>query len=181
MSRRLLAAVAVFALLAIVSPEGADNRALNVTPIAREGQVLVSFELSDGITPEVKDAIHSGLPTTFSYQIDVSRGTSGWFDRTLASVTVAATVRFDNLTRRYHLSRTLDGRVGDTKPTEDQELMRRWMTRFEQVPVVATAALETNGEYAVRVRAQARPHNTLFVWPWDRGTISGDAKFTFIP
>lgn len=180
MTGRLFSAVVVLALLAVVSPH-ADSRALNVTPIAREGQVLVSFELSDGITPEVKDAIQSGLPTTFSYQIDVSRGTSGWFDRTLASVTVAATVRFDNLTRRYQLSRTVDGRVGDTKPTEDQEMMRRWMTRFEQVPVVATAALENNGEYAVRVRAQARPHNTLFLWPWDRGTISGDAKFTFIP
>ena len=158
----------------------ADSRGLVVTPITREGQVLVTFELNDGVTPEVRDAIHSGLPTTFSYEIAVSRGTAAWFDRTLASVSVAASVRFDNLTRRYQLSRTQDGRVEDSRPTEDQEVVKRWLTRFDQVPVLTTAALETNGEYLVRVRALARPQHTWFFWPWARGAVLGNAKFTFI-
>jgi hypothetical protein len=46
------------------------------------------------------------------------------------------------------------------------------------VPLSATAALEANGEYYVRVRAHTRPHNTWF-WPWG-GTALGQAKFTFI-
>jgi hypothetical protein len=164
----------------VVVPVTAESRGLVVTPITREGQVLVTFELNDGVTPEVRDAIHSGLPTTFSYGIAVSRGTAGWFDRTLASVSVAASVRFDNLTRRYQLSRTLEGRVEDSRPTEDQDLVRRWLTRFDQVPVLTTAALETNGEYVVRVKALARPQHTWFFWPWARGAVSGNAKFTFI-
>jgi hypothetical protein len=164
-----------------VAVTAADSRGLVVTPIAREGQVLVSFALTDGVTPEVRDAIHSGLATTYSYDIAVSRGTAGWFDRTLASVTVSASVRFDNLTRRYQLSRSMDGRVEDARPTEDQELVTRWLTRFDQVPVVATTALEMNGEYSVRVRLQSRPHNIWFFWPWDRGAALGNAKFTFIP
>jgi hypothetical protein len=158
----------------------AESRGLVVTPITREEQVLVTFELTEGVTPEVRDAIHSGLPTTFSYEIAVSRGTAGWFDRTLASVSVAASVRFDNLTRRYQLARTQDGRVEDSRPTEDQDVVKRWLTRFDHVPVLNTAALETNGEYAVHVKALSRPQNTWFLWPWSRGAISGNAKFTFI-
>jgi hypothetical protein len=151
---------------------------LTVTPIARDGQVSVSFDLSDGFTADVRDAIQSGLATAFSYDVDLRRG-SALFDRTVASVTITATVRFDNLTRRYQMSRMVDGRVEDARPTEDQNAVREWMTHFERVPLSATAALETNGEYYVRVRARTRPHNAWFLWPWG-GTALGQAKFTFI-
>jgi hypothetical protein len=154
---------------------------LTVTAIHRDGRVLVSFELTDGFTPDVRDAIRSGLPTSFSYQIDLRRAAATWFDRTIATVTVAAIVRFDNLTRRYQLSRTIDGRVEEARPAEDEQAVRAWLTRFEHIPLLATSALEANGEYYVRIRANARPRNTWSVLPWDRGSIRGGAKFTFIP
>lgn len=151
---------------------------LTVTPIARDGQVVVSFDLHDGFTPDVRDAIQSGLSTTFRYDVDLRRD-SALFGRTVASVTITAIVRFDNLTRRYQMSRTVDGRVEDARPTEDQNAVRVWMTHFERIPLSTTAALETNGEYYVRVRARTRPHNAWFFWPWG-GTALGQAKFTFI-
>lgn len=175
--RLLLAAFALTASLAAgdIAPD------LSVTPIARDGHVLVSFDLSDGLTAEVRDGIQSGLPTTFSYEVELTRGTSAWFDRTVAVVTVTATVRFDNLTRRYQMSRAVDGRVEDARTTEDVEAVRRWMTHFEHIPLSTTAALETNAEYDVRVRAHTRPRNSWFFWPWDRGSALGHARFTFIP
>jgi hypothetical protein len=165
-------------VLFVVSVGAAGEPDLTVTPIARDGQVVVTFDLSDGFTPEVRDAIQSGLSTTFSYEVDLRRG-SALFDRTVASVTITAMVRFDNLTRRYQMSRTVDGRVEDARPTEDQNAVRAWMTHFERIPLSTTAALETNGEYYVRVRAHTRPHNAWFFWPWG-GTVFGQAKFTFI-
>jgi hypothetical protein len=158
----------------------ADGPDLKVTPLARDGQVLVSFELSDGLSPDVRDAIQSGLPTTFSYEIELRRG-SALFDHTIATVTISASVRFDNLTRRYQMSRAVDGRVEDARPTEDQDAVRQWMTRFDHVPVSATAALEANGEYYVRVRALARPRSNWLAWLWDPSAVLGNAKFTFIP
>jgi len=169
--------VAILFLAGIGRAAGTDPD-LTVTPIARDGQVVVSFDLSDGFTPEVRDAIQSGLATTFSYEVDLRRG-SALFDRTVASVTITAIVHFDNLTRRYQMSRAVDGRVEDARPTEDQNAVRAWMTHFERIPLSATAALETNGEYYVRVRAHTRPHNAWFFWPWG-GTALGQATFTFI-
>lgn len=158
----------------------AQGRDIAVTPIARDGQVLVSFELTDGFTAEVRDEIQSGLSTTFAYELELRRGAPTWFDRTLAAVTVTATVRFDNLTRRYQLLRLVDGRVEDARPAEDLNAVRRWMTRFERVPLLRTSALETNGEYYVRVRAHTRPNNSWFFWPWDGGAALGHAKFTLL-
>lgn len=181
MTRRLSAVVrvllAVLGLTVAVSAQGPD---LSVRPIARDGQLLVSFELTDGFSPDVRDAIQSGLPTTFSYDVELRRATS-LFDRTVVAMTVEASVRFDNLTRRYQMSRIVDGRVEDARPTEDQEAVRRWLTHFDQVPLSMTSSLEANGEYYVRVRARARPRNTWFFWPWDRSIVLGHAKFTFIP
>ena len=178
----LRAFVVAFVLLGVVGVVGvAEEADLSVTPIARDGKVLVSFELSVGFTADVRDAIQSGLPTTFSYDVELRHGSAAWFDRTLAAVTASATVRFDNLTRRYQLSRTLDGRVEDARPTEDREAVRHWMTRFDHIPLSTTSVLEANGEYYVRVRAHTRPRNTWFFWPWDRGAVLGHAKFTFLP
>ena len=151
---------------------------LHVTPIERDGQVLVSFDLTDGFTSEVRDAIQSGLATSFSYDVELRRG-STIFDRTVAAVSITATVHFDNLTRRYQMSRSLDGRVEDARPTDSQDSVRGWMTHFERVPLSTTSALEANVEYYVRVRAHTRPHNSWFVWPWG-GVALGQAKFTFI-
>lgn len=168
----------VFVALSLVATaQGSD---LAVTPISRDGKVLVSFDLSAGFSPDVRDAIQSGLSTTFSYDLELRRGTSTWFDRTVAAVTITASVRFDNLTRRYQMSRTVDGRVEDARPAEDQDAARRWLTHFDLVPLSNTSALEANGEYYVRVRARTRARNTWFSWPWDQ-TVLGLAKFTFIP
>ena len=158
--------VALLAMAVVVRAQGPD---LSVRPIARDGQLLVSFELNDAFSADVRDAIQSGLPTTFSYDVELRRGSS-LFDRTVASMTVEASVRFDNLTRRYQMSRIVDGRVEDARPTEDQDAV-----------LSMTSTLEANGEYYVRVRARARPRNSWFFWPWDRSIVLGHAKFTFIP
>jgi hypothetical protein len=176
----LPALVAAAALAMAAAPAAAQTPDLSITPIAREGEVVVSFDLSDGFSADVRDAIQSGLPTTFSYDVELRRA-SALIDRTLASITIEASVRFDNLTRRYQMSRTIDGRVEDARPTEDQNAVRRWLTHFERVPLTPTTTLETNGEYYVRVRVQTRPRSGWFVWPWDRTSVLGNAKFTYLP
>jgi hypothetical protein len=170
---------AILSVCSVVSASTADAPDVTVTPIARDGQVLVSFDMVDGLTSDVRDAIQSGLSTTFTYDLELRRG-DGWFERVIASIAITATVRFDNLTRRYQMSRSVDGRIEDARPTEDLEAVRVWMTHFERVPLSQTKSLEANGEYSVRVRAYTRPRNAWFAWPWS-GIVLGNAKFTFIP
>jgi hypothetical protein len=180
-SRTLGPAVCLGVLALGLLPQAAATAPdISVMPVTRGGQVLVTFDHSDGFTADVRDAIQSGLPTTFSYVVELRHGTETWFDRTLSAVTITATVRFDNLTRRYQMSRSFDGRVEDAAPTEDHDAVRRWMTHFEGIPVSTTSTLEANGEYYVRVRARTRPRNTWFMWPWDHVAVRGRAKFTFV-
>ncbi|HEY3382076.1 MAG TPA: DUF4390 domain-containing protein [Vicinamibacterales bacterium] len=159
----------------------AGTEGLQVVTLAKDGRILVSFTLSNGFTDELREAIRSGLPATITYEIDLRRDGLLWFDRTIASSTVTASVRFDNLTRQHRLARTVDGRGEEPRLTEDESLVREWLTVFKQLPLFSTAQLEGNVEYYVRVRAITRPRvNWLLFWPWEQGATTGYVRFTVI-
>ena len=87
------------------------SQTLRVVPLVRDDHVLVSFELAGGLTDEVRDAIQSGLRTTFTYTVELRLDVPAWVDRTISTATVAASVTYDNLTRTHEVVRMLDGRV----------------------------------------------------------------------
>jgi hypothetical protein len=154
--------------------------AIKVVSLVKDQRVYVSFTMEGGVTEDLRAAIQSGLPTTISYDVELRREVAGWFDKTLQAVTVSAIVQYDNLTRRYRLTRTVDGLGEEPTLTEEQDAVRRWLTAFDRLPLFMTDRLETNVEYNVRVRARSRPWITWFFWPWERGSASGLAKFTLI-
>jgi hypothetical protein len=154
-------------------------RGFRVVPLVRDDMVLVSFHLADGFTDEIRAAIRSGLKTTFTYTVDLRLDVPGWVDRTIRTATVQSSVEFDNLERRYTVVQSVDGRSGEIQRTEDEALVRRWMTEMVRLPLFRTSLLEANRDYYVRVGATARPSNGSLLWPFGSGT-SAQAKFTFI-
>jgi hypothetical protein len=161
------------------SPKGLQT--LEVVPLPRDGEVLVSFKLNESLTDDVRTAIQSGMIIKFVYQVDLRRGSTIWVDRTLRSAVVQATLRYDTLTRQYHVARLIDGRteLADVTPRED--VAWSWLTRdFARMSLFRGVPLETNAEYYVRVRANASPRNASFIWPWAGDDAVGLAKFTFI-
>ena len=164
-------------LVAAVSLQA--QQALRIFPLVRDERVLVTFELADGFSEDVRAAILSGLKTTFTYTIDLRLDVPVWADRTIGSSVVTTSVEYDNLTRRHTIVRMIDGRVEQSQVTEDQVVVRQWMTSFKQLPLFRTTLLLPNRDYYVRVSAVARPTNGSILWPWGSGT-SAQAKFTFI-
>ena len=175
MPGRLLAIV-----LCAVLADGGD-RAVEVAAVARDGRVYVSATAADGLMRDLEEPIQAGLSTTITYEAELRAEVGIWFDRTLASATVAASVQYDTLTRRYQLSRSVDGRLDDSKVSEDKADVKRFALGFDRLPLFSTGSLEPNAEYYVRVRVRTRPRVTFFFWPWGRDAASGFARFTFIP
>ena len=152
---------------------------LRIVPVASDDKVVVSFELGDAYNTEVKEAISSGLKTTFTYEIELRMVVPIWVDRTIATSVVSTSDQFDNLTRRHRLSRSIDGKVEEVSVTEDEALVRRWLTSFSRLPLTATSKLDQSKDYYVTVRAQVRPRGTSLIG-WVNG-VTGSAKFTFVP
>ena len=165
----------VLLLLAVATVRSEET--LRITPSIIDNRVVVSFELNDAYTDAVREAIASGLRTTFTYELELR--TPAWIDRTIGTTIVAATDQYDNLTRRHTLTRTVDGRVEDVLVTEDDAVVKTWLTKWSRVPVADTAKLDPSRDYYVRVTTRARPPGgSLLGLP---KTITGQVKFTFVP
>jgi hypothetical protein len=182
MSSRVVLSLLLSAALYAQSPENAQGlQTLEVVPLPRDGEVLVSFKLNETLTPEVRAAIQSGLTIKFVYKVDLRRSSALWVDRTIASASVAATLRYNTLTREYHAARSIDGRTEWADVTTREDVAWSWLTRdFARLSLFRGVPLESNAEYYVRVRANASPRNSSFIWPWAADDAVGLAKFTFM-
>jgi hypothetical protein len=171
-------AALVLLALGLTAPSAADD--IRVTPLVREGEVLVSFTAPGAVTDELREAIRSGMVVTFTYDISLVQRAFLWFDRTLADVEIAAGVRYDNLTRTYYVTRMLDGHITGSQNSTDEAEVRGWLTEFDRLKVFASSALQPNAEYSVDIRARISPRRAWHLWPWGRDDATGRASFTYI-
>jgi hypothetical protein len=167
---------------AVVLAAGAIAHAaqtLRIVPSVRDNQMFVSFEVAEGYTDDVRDAIASGLRTTFSYDVELRMVAHGWVDPRVATAVISTSDRFDNLTRRHTLTRTVDGREQDSITTESEATVRQWLTTLDKIPICKTSKLDPNRDYYVRISARVQPyHTSMFGWT---SALVGQAPFTFIP
>jgi hypothetical protein len=176
MNRRpgIWCAIAFLGLTAL----GQAAESLRIVPLVSDDEVVVSFELADAYTADIREAISSGLRATFTYDVELRMVGAFWVDRTVATLAISTSDQFDNLTRRHSLLRTVDGRVADTLVTEDESVVGKWLTTFVRLPLCQTSKLDAKRDYYVRIRARSRPHgDSLLGWA---NAITGQTKFTFI-
>jgi hypothetical protein len=165
------------ALALLAATPALAQESLRITPLTYNNHVVVSFELTDAYNDAVREAIASGLRTTFSYTLELR--TPGWVDRTVGTTVVATTDQYDNLTRRHTLTRTVDSRVEDVLVTEDDAIVKAWLTKWSRVPVAETTKLDPSRDYYVRVTTRSRPLGGSLLGLTK--TTTGQVKFTFIP
>lgn len=175
----LRAALLTAALFILGSAPLRAQEQLRIVPLVDGSDMVVSVELADAFTRDVRETITSGLRTTFTYTIELKMSVPAWVDPTIATTVVSAGDHYDNLTRRHRLTRSVDGRVVETLVTEDEAQVRKWLTTVTRVAVCPTSRLDPTRDYYVRISANGRPRGTSLLNLG--GAISGQAKFTFIP
>lgn len=153
---------------------------IQVTPVVADGQVSASFTAPAAFDSDVQDVIRSGLLLTFTFTLELRRPATVWLDPLLGTSTVAASVKYDNLTGVYQVSKLKDGRVFWSDRTQEAAQVRTWVTNFERVALTTQEPLEPNVDYYIRVRMQTSPRRTFPLWPWSGDSASGRADFTFI-
>jgi hypothetical protein len=171
MTRRTLPRlIALLLLTSVVSVFAADVR---ITPVVAEDRVYANFAAPAVFSTNVREAVHSGLPMTFTYVAELRRASAMWFDKTVASAELASTVKFDILTGAYQVSKSREGTVHWSQQTQKEDEMRLWVTEFERVLLVETSRLDGSGEYYVRVRARDSLPRGFSLWPWGRAEATG--------
>jgi len=178
MTRRAAAILCAWLAVAVTVLAADDIR---VTPlVVDETRIFASFQAASAFSADEETVMRSGLPLTFTYTIEVRKPASVWFDSTIGRTTVSASVKHDNLTGSFQVSKAQDGQVVWSESTTDETEARGWMTVFEKIPVAVTRPLEPNAEYYLRVRLHTNPRSRFSIWPWGRDDGSGRADFAYI-
>jgi len=175
---------AVFLILLCAAAAPAPSKAASIedlVPLVRSDGVFVSFRAGDAFNEDIERAIETGLEVNFRYNVELKRPRGILPDGQIARRRISATVSYDNLTKRYRLSREIDGKIDRTEVVADAEAMRRFMTIFESLRLFELSELEPNDSYYVRVKGVMRERNLLLLIPWDVGTPWKEARFDYVP
>jgi hypothetical protein len=153
---------------------------IRVTPVVSRGEVAVSFSAPSAMGEDTRELVQSGLLMTLTFIVDLKQPSAAWLDRDVAQVNLSSSVKFDNLTGVYQVSRMREGHVTWSERTREFADSAAWLTTFDRVRVAADDALQVNAEYYIRVRMRSSPRRTFPLWPWTPDDGSGRAAFTFI-
>lgn len=138
--------------------------------LRQDGGVNVQFHLYRAFRADVRDKIQSGGEVSFNYYIRLCRVRVLYPDYVRGQRHIRTTVRYDRLTREYHLTRTVDGKPDGELITTREDEMRRWMTN------VNTSAFldfkpKSHREYYIKAKAVVQSDYALGIVPSDFDTV----------
>lgn len=161
----------LYLLAFLAAPLLADEPGIRDLSAIESGEkISVSFRLSGAFDlGELNKALESGLPTGFTYHVELFRKRHNWFDSTRAKATLEVICTYDSRTREYLLNYRRDGRLVRSETFSDLEKLRRRMVTVSEPDLFETGGTPV-GKLRVRVRADLMQGYLLYVIPWDIST-----------
>lgn len=142
----------------------------NLTAIAASGKVSVQFELANAFrNGELVEALQSGLPTSFTYIIEIYRDRPNWFDDGIARKRIEVICTFNSVTREYLLNYRRDKHLVRSETFTDLEALKQRMTRIEE-PDLFDIGKRKPYKLKVRAKADLMRGWLMYVIPWEVST-----------
>jgi hypothetical protein len=142
------------------------------------GDLRVSYRVEGGFRPELIEELQSGMTVVFRHRIDLltKRAVPLMPLRLLARTVVEASVRYDSLTRQYHLERRsvreepeeLRGPATEAELAATPSLgeVEVWMSTVSEATVPAPPSQDGPRKPRIRVRAEMGRDYRLLIFPF---------------
>lgn len=165
-----LSALALLALV-FVLPLAAEPRIESLSAITNaSGNVTVRFSLADAFRDHhTIQALQSGLPTSFTYVLEMYRARPRWFDEGIGRSRIEVIATFNSLTREYLLNYRRDRKLVRSETFSDLEALQKRMTMIDE-PALFDLGKRPPYKVKVRVKADFGRGFLLYVIPWKIST-----------
>jgi len=114
--------------------------------------LLVYFFTKGCFTPEMNKAIQNGIPTTFTFLIELYKPRSIWPNKRIASLKLHHTVKYDSLRDEYSIQ--LSERGNQTFVVKEFSKAQEMMADVSNIQLIPLQALERNNQYQLRIKAE---------------------------
>ncbi|MBN2224412.1 MAG: DUF4390 domain-containing protein [Deltaproteobacteria bacterium] len=153
MKTRIVTFIALCCLLSASWALGQNVYINNVVITKYQNSIYVYFTLEGSFSPEMEEAIKSGIETTFTFYVVLKEHRRGILsDPEITERIIKHTVKYDALLQEYTITRNEEG----AKPfvTKDFEAAKRIMARVKFYPLVSVAMLETGNTYRIEIKGE---------------------------
>ena len=129
--------------------------------------VVINARLMDGFTNSISQAVESGVPISFTFEIELRQQNPMWADTLVSSNVIKHTVQYDSLKKVYRFSENGKG-IKRKVITRNKENYHKLMLTLNNIPIASSRRLDNNEKYYVRVKADLDtdrlwfPFNHLF-------------------
>jgi hypothetical protein len=148
-------ALAGWLVLALPGAKAADSSLSPLTVVKQLDDLTVSTRLGDGLFATVHETITSGIPATFSYEIEIWRKNRLWADKSIVTQEIERAVRFNSLTNEYQVAEKSSSTSWERTSKSLQEV-KDWVALVDSFPLVKFSDLVPEEIYYVRARAMVK-------------------------
>jgi hypothetical protein len=114
--------------------------------------LLTYFSVRHAFTDKICQAALNGIPTTFSFYITLYKTDDSWFDKKISDIQIKSTLKYNSLKKEFSVMRPWKS----DKPliTTSFEEAKSWMTRVDNLKIIALNQLSKGDKYQLRIKAK---------------------------
>lgn len=150
-----LSLMLLFSLLLLLGSGPAWGKQAQIGDIIvtnNQDHLLLYFYTKGCFTPDMNKAIQNGIPTTFTFLVELYKPRSLWPNKRLASLKLHHTIKYDSL--REEFSVTLSERGNQTFVIKEFGKAQEMMADVSNLQLIPLQALEKNNQYQLRIKAE---------------------------
>ncbi|MCU0588936.1 MAG: DUF4390 domain-containing protein [Syntrophobacteraceae bacterium] len=125
----------------------------DVVVVRSQGNLELSFHVEDCFSPEMEEAILSGVPTTFRFRVVLQRKKKfPFFRRALLDIVLEHTVKYDRLKDRFRVR--LPEQSDSEFLVKDLEEAKVLMSTVRNLRVIPLWRLSDSGTYQIYIKGE---------------------------
>jgi len=173
-------------LVLISSAAQADAPALHDISISNTNEDLIlHLTLEGAFSEKIKRTTLSGVPTSFSFIIQLNHVRDLWFDEKIAHIHVVHTIKYDNVKKEFIVRRSWKNNEAELTPSFEEA--QKWMNQIEDLKIIPLSRMDKGAQYQLRTKAEISKktlpwnlHYVLFFLSfWDEETDWYVIDFTY--
>ena len=154
-NRLMLSAGAVLMSLIflIQIPYAAQDATLsNLIVTNTSNDLLVYLNVDGAFREQTVNAIMSGVPASFSFFIKLYQKRSMWFDKAIADIEIANSIKYNNLKKVFIIERSWE--KGKIRTAQSLQEAQKMMSDVDGMKIIQLNKLEKGKQYQVKAKAQ---------------------------
>ena len=150
----LFISLCVMLCLILPSLAGAKETTLikNIKLANTRDDLLIYFDVERAFTEKISQAAQNGIPTTFSFYLNLYKTDGSWFDKKITAIQIKSTLKYNPLKKEYSVFRPWKNEKAFITKSFDEA--KALMTGIDNFKIISLKGLTKGEKYQLRIKAE---------------------------